>query len=322
MSVSPDKTVRFHGLDQIPIDQVDANPDNPRAVFPQDELDRLAESIHLEGILVPLVVYRHESGRYILVDGERRFRCARELGLEFVPAVIMEKPAAQQELLQMFNIHLVREPWQDMPTAYALERLIRESGVTADRELADMTGLSTERIKRLKHALELPKEYQEYIREGTIPLNWFWELKRNIVEPMAKNRPTIFTDYGADRITQGFVQKRLEGGAADTVALRDVRPMITLAAKDAGDPEKASVLDDTIRRLIDDPQLTIAQAYEDTVQIMVEADKLEGRTGNMLKSFQRLFAKVRNVTERDVVADIGRRFINELSKLIDSHERG
>ena len=98
--------------------------------------------------------------------------------------------------------------------------------------------------------------------------------------------------------------------------------MITLAAKDAGDPEKASVLDDTIRRLIDDPQLTIAQAYEDTVQIMVEADKLEGRTGNMLKSFQRLFAKVRNVTERDVVADIGRRFINELSKLIDSHERG
>src|SRR5438093_3861223 len=114
------------------------------------------------------------------------------MGIEEVPAVITDKANPKDKLLQMFNIHLIREPWQDMPTAMALRKLMNETNVNQDRELADMTGLSTERIKRLKHALELPPQYQAYIGEGTIPLNWFWELKRNVIEPMAKNRPKIF----------------------------------------------------------------------------------------------------------------------------------
>ena len=55
---------------------------------------------------------------------------------------------------------------------------------------------------------------------------------------MAKNRPTIFEAYGQPKIMTAFVNKRLGGQAVDTVALRDVRPILTLAAKDAGDPQK------------------------------------------------------------------------------------
>jgi len=88
------------------------NKNNPRLEFPQDELDRLADSIDQEGILVPIVVYE-KNQKFVLVDGERRFLCARELGLETIPALITSERTERDVLQQMFNIHLIREPWRD-----------------------------------------------------------------------------------------------------------------------------------------------------------------------------------------------------------------
>lgn len=119
-------SVRFDamplGLQVLSVNDVVPNERNPRLDFPKNELNQLAESIDKEGILVPIVVYP-KDGRYILVDGERRFRCALELGLETVPALVTEEKSEHDTLLQMFNIHLIREPWRDIPTARALHRL-------------------------------------------------------------------------------------------------------------------------------------------------------------------------------------------------------
>jgi ParB/RepB/Spo0J family partition protein len=329
MSVDPNHPTAqgFTGLKDILVTDIDPNPANPRLVFPQDEIDRLAESIDLQGILVPVVVFQNTNGRYTLVDGERRFKCALLLGLKTVPAVVTHPKTSRENLVQMFNIHLVREPWQDMPTAWALKKLIDElekesSGKkVTDTELSNLTGLSKERIQRLRHALELPKEYQSYIHEGLIPLNWFWELKKNVIEPLAKRRTRIFNEYGVDRVQEAFVAKRLAGVITDTVSLRDVLPIIRYAAEDARDSDSdTSVLDQTLRSLIDDPDLTIEEAYEDTVQIMVEADKLARSTGNMVKSFQRLLGKVRTPQERDRVIDIGREMIEKLKTLLDQSQ--
>ena len=76
------------------------------------------------------------------------------------------------------------------------------------------------------------------------------------------------------------------------------------------------MLDDKIRDLITDPNLTIQEAYEDTIQIMVEADKLEQRTNNMLASFQRLLGRTRTNDERTKVVDIGKIFIKKLSDVL------
>lgn len=311
----------FLDLKEIPVGQIDANPENPRLIFPQEELERLAESIATAGVLVPIVVYPN-GDRYVLIDGERRYRCAITLALSSIPAVVAQAKTPRENLVQMFNIHLVREPWRDMPTAWALDRLIQELATergtaVSDAELSDLTGLSRERISRLRHALSLPQEYQGYINDGTIPLNWFWELKRNVIDPLARQRPKLRDEFGPDGVVEAFVSKRLDGVITDTVSLRDVRPIITLAAKDAESSGKdQSVLDDTIRNLISDPQLTIETAYEDSIQMMVEADKLERRTINMVTSFRRLLVRVRTQAERDHVTDIGRRFVGQLSELL------
>jgi ParB family chromosome partitioning protein len=307
-------------LRDLPVASIRANERNPRLVFPQDELDRLAESIDLEGILVPLTVFPKQD-HYVLVDGERRFRCATTLGLATVPALIVDEKPETDVLIQMFNIHLIREPWKDMPTAKALSRLISDLAArgedASDTVLRDLTGLSVERVRQLRYILTLPEEWQDYIRDNVIPMNFFWELKRNVIDALARQRPTLLGELGGISAVAGaFVEKRLDGVITDTVALRRVRPIINFAAEDAGDAASPSVLDDTIRDLVTKPELTIDEAYEDTVQIMVEADKLVRRTRSMVASFERLLARARTDDERAQITEIARNLIVDLNRVL------
>lgn len=319
-SAQPDATVKAE-LQELPIESIRANPRNPRLVFPQEELDKLADSIDQEGVLVPIAVYE-EGDHFVLVDGERRFRCAQILGLPTIPALVTGPRPEREVLVQMFNIHLIREPWRDMPTALALGRLIadlEESGdePVDDKKLRDLTGLSIERVRQLRYVLQLPEEWQNYISDGTIPLNFFWELKRNVVDLLAKQRPKLYEELGGGTpISEAFVNKRLDGVITDTVGLRKVRPIINFAASDAGDSEEPSILDANIRELVSNADLSIDDVYEDTVQIMVEADKLERRTRAMVASFERLLQKARTPAEKEYVLGIGREFSSQLAQTL------
>lgn len=318
MSAEADAPVAaMKSLRDIETTKIDRSPENPRLHFPEDELDRLAQSIAKEGILVPVVVYEDGDGTYRLVDGERRWLCAQQLGLPTVPAVVIERsPDTRDNLVRMFNIHMVREPWQDMPTAWALGKLIEETGTTSIRELSDLTGLSGERIERLRHALELPQEYQKHIDEGTIPLNFFWELKKSVIDPLAKRRPSLWAEFGDSEVLNSFVSKRLNLVVTDAVSLRKVNSIISIAAREVEEPAQPSVLDETIRHLIRDNAATIDEAYQDTVEVVVESDKLERRTDNVFKSFERLLGRVRTPEERQHVVTVGRQLVDRLGRLL------
>jgi ParB family chromosome partitioning protein len=305
----------MRGLENIEVSKIRPNEANPRLHFPEEEIERLTQSIAKEGILVPVVVFP-DDGNFRLVDGERRFRCALDLGLETIPAVITDPPDPRENLIRMFNIHMVREPWRDMPTAWALEKLIDETGVTSDRELSDVTGLSTEVIKRLRHALELPEDYQDYIDKGTIPLNFFWELKKNVIDPLGKRRPALAQEFDESEVLDAFVEKRLAGLITDVVSLRKVMAIIRIAEREVEDPTEPSVLDDTIRELVHNDEYTIEDAYQDTVEVIVEADKLERRTDNMVKSFERLFSRARTKEETQYLRAVAMRLIERMNDFV------
>jgi ParB family chromosome partitioning protein len=312
-------------LDDLNIADIVPNAQNPRLDFPQDELDRLADSIDLEGVLVPIVVFP-KDGKYVLVDGERRFRCARDLGHTKIPALITTERSEQDVLLQMFNIHLIREPWRDIPTAKALQRLAKEISESQghepnDQELRDLTGLSIERVRQLRYVVTLPDEWQDYIRDETIPLNFFWELKKNVIDSLRANRPAILEDYGEAKISAAFVQKRLDQVITDTVSLRKVSPIIKFAAQDAADNDGTSTIDVSIRNLIEQPDATIDDAYEDTVQMMVEVNKLGRRTSSMIAVFSRLLTKTNGTPDNDEVKKLGRDFIAQLTALLNADEK-
>lgn len=313
-------------LRELSVSDVEPNAQNPRLDFPKDELDRLTDSIDLEGVLVPIVVYP-KGDKYVLVDGERRFRCARDLGHSKIPAVITTERSEREVLQQMFNIHLIREPWRDIPTAKALQRLAQEikdaeGQEPNDSELRDLTGLSIERVRQLRYVVTLPEQWQEYIREETIPLNFFWELKKNVIDALRSNRPAILDEYGEDRVSKAFVQKRLDQVITDTVSLRKVSPIIRFAAQDAeSNGTGISSLDTSIRDLIEKPEATIDDAYEETVQMMVEVDKLGRRTSTMVAVFARLLTKTAGTSDNEEVRRLGRELVQQITALIDSNEQ-
>ena len=101
------------------------NPDNPRLIFRISELQELESSIAEQGILVPLTLFK-DGQKFILLDGERRWRCATKLGLHRVPAIVQPKPERMQNIMMMFAIHNARRDWDPLPTALKLKELEAE----------------------------------------------------------------------------------------------------------------------------------------------------------------------------------------------------
>lgn len=308
-----------HPLVEIAVDLIDADEKNPRLDFPEDELARLRESISREGVLVPVVVYKKRS-RYQLIDGERRFRCTKELAFDTIPALVLPKPTERERLLRMFNIHLVRDAWADMPTAWALKQLISETGIENEKELAQHTGLSKEKIQQYKHILSLPSEYQDYVRNGQIPLNFFWELKRNLIDPMARKMPETFNRYGGDRLTKVFVDKRLDDVITDVVSLRHARDIVNFSAEeDTANSEHP--LRDQLERLIEDKNVSVDEIYTDTVMIAVEADKLERNGQNLIRAFNRLRKRADTIEEREHLLRIAESLKDQLVDIIQKFDQ-
>ncbi len=117
-----EKQVTGH-LREISPDKIHRNPDNPRLFFRPEEMDTLMGSIRRYGIQVPLTVYEEED-EFVLIDGERRWRCARKLNLKRVPALVQPKPSPLNNLLLMFNIHALREQWDYLTIANKLPTVI------------------------------------------------------------------------------------------------------------------------------------------------------------------------------------------------------
>lgn len=306
----------------MPPNDIRPNRANPRVHFPELTLEALADSIDEAGVLVPVTVHEDPDGDptpYVLIDGERRWRCARDLGLEKIPANILEEPDDLDNLLTMFNIHMVREPWQDMPTARALGKVMELTGIDNVDELHQRTGLSKTKIKQYKHALTLSQEHQEMVETGRVPLNFFTELRKHAINPLRRRRPALYQEIGEENIVEAFVQKRLSGVNTDTVELRRVSPIIQVAYDEAGGMDGESDLDNVIRELVTDPSMSVSDAYENSVELVVEAGKFATQCLQLVKKFDRLMSRIddEEETERELVVKAVRNLIDELGARID-----
>jgi ParB/RepB/Spo0J family partition protein len=309
-----------HELKPLSPDEIERNKENPRLHFPREELEQLSESIARVGVLVPVSVYEKSTKgkkRYVLVDGERRWICSKELGLKQIPAIIIPKPDNKENILTMFHIHLVRDAWDDMPTAWALQKVVDRTGVTEPEELRELTGLSVPQIRRLLFAGRLPVEYQNLIDSGKVPLNFFFELQANVLDPLAKYRPAIFRKYGQRKILKAFVRKKLNNVIADTVDLRQVRPIIKVASEEASSLEAKSDLDSAIVGLIEKPNQTIQATYENTVEMVVEAEKFGRQCAQLVKRFDRLMRKTKDEDEKKLVLNSVENLVSSLQKRLD-----
>ena len=179
-------------LKEILPSRIRRNPENPRLFFRPEEMDTLLASISRYGIQVPISVYE-EDDHYVLIDGERRWRCATKLNLKKIPALIQSKPSPLVNLLLMFNIHALREQWDYLTIAKKLpvviERFADQNGHQPNEtELSEITGLTRGQIRRCRFLLDLPPHYMEILeRELELPKksqklseDFFIEMERSL----------------------------------------------------------------------------------------------------------------------------------------------
>ncbi|MEM1129112.1 MAG: ParB/RepB/Spo0J family partition protein [Pseudomonadota bacterium] len=150
----------------VPIEEIGANPDQPRRHFAEEALSELADSIRAKGILQPILVRETPDGpsRYQIVAGERRWRAAQMAQLHEVPVIIREFD--DTEVLEIAIIeNIQRADLNPVEEAQGYRQLMDKFGHTQEK-LADALGKSRSHIANLMRLLGLPEEVQQYLIEG------------------------------------------------------------------------------------------------------------------------------------------------------------
>lgn len=155
-----------NALRMVPLDEVRPNPEQPRVVFKAEDLESLAASIRVHGVLSPLVVRRYE-GRYILIAGERRLRASAMAGLEEVPVIVREADDPSNQLEVALVENLQRADLDPIESARGFQRLIEEYGYTQE-QVATSVSKDRSTIANLVRLLRLPDFVIETLREGRI----------------------------------------------------------------------------------------------------------------------------------------------------------
>ena len=199
------------GVKQIATDQLHANPHNPRMLFDKLPLGALRESIRRVGILVPLTVYQESARkRYFILDGQRRWICAKDIGIEKVPVNQVAEPNLVQNIVTMFQIHKLRSDWELMPTALKVELLMKEVGDRNNSRLATLTGLDEAMIVRCKKLIYYPKTFQDMMLdpdpEKRIKSDFFIELYSVITD----RDVSAFDWFSQNKFVRQMLTKYLE----------------------------------------------------------------------------------------------------------------
>jgi ParB family chromosome partitioning protein len=164
-SSEPSSAARSAAVVDIPLDQLQPNPMQPRHDMRPEELEELAASIRAHGVIQPLVVTRTDQG-YQIITGERRWRAAQLAGLESVPAIIKETtPREMLELALVENIQ--RADLNPLEEASAYQQLMDEFGLTQE-EVAVQVGKSRVAVANTVRLLKLPDEVKEALTAGAI----------------------------------------------------------------------------------------------------------------------------------------------------------
>lgn len=262
------------GVKTIGTRDLHPNPHNPRVLFDREPLDILKQSIAKVGILVPLTVY-FDSKRehHVILDGQRRWLCARELSLPEVPVNEVAEPTLVQNIVTMFQIHKLREDWELMPTALKLELLMQELQERNGTRLAELTGLDQAVVQRCKKLLDYPKKYQDMMLDPDpgkrVKADFFIELY------VVRNDRLVnsFDWFKKDSFTTAMLDRYKSGRLKAVTDFRLIKQHISNARK-AGKKRQTSR---RLREFTDNPDCPIDHLRIGAASAAAEAEAVRKR---------------------------------------------
>jgi ParB/RepB/Spo0J family partition protein len=210
LSVQP--LLNFRRIRKINVDDIEPNPYNPRERISRKEVTDIRESIQeMGGILVPLVVYER-NGKFVLLDGERRWRAAKELAkndpkYQEVPANVVSGPLSKNDNFRtMFNIHMERKQWSTSAIAEAVGTLSKLNPKMTTKELSRITHAPPSAIREAITFLKMPEELRKRCLEGDLDEYYLIFLARNLTA-CYRAFPEIVAKYGWENLGRTFISK-------------------------------------------------------------------------------------------------------------------
>ena len=162
------KTQGSSTINEIPIDQIEANPNQPRREFEETALHELAQSISEIGIVVPITLRQMGEHKYQIIAGERRWRASQIAGLTSLPAYI--RTIKDEEVMEMALVeNIQREDLNDIEIALAYEHLLETSGMTQEK-MSKRVGKSRTAVTNYLRLLKLPAQVQMALQNKTVSM--------------------------------------------------------------------------------------------------------------------------------------------------------
>lgn len=203
-------------MQEIPVQKILPDENQPRKYFAADKMYQIKKSIEKHGIISPLTVEDIGGGKYLLIDGERRFRAAMDLGLKKVPCMVEEPRNEVDRAIRQFQIQEFHEEWTPIEKAMSILSLSKALGKDM-RDTCKILNVGSRETARYVAFAELADK-ESYIR-NEVPLDWaqqFHALKASVRRTYINDLEQEFTRTDekklehrlTDMIKQGQLTKR------------------------------------------------------------------------------------------------------------------
>ena len=176
VSIGAENTSHEDEVANISIHRIKPNEEQPRKNFDREKIHELAVSIQQHGVIQPIIVCPEKNGSYEIVAGERRWRAAREAGLEEIPCLVRK---LNDEELALFAIveNMQREDLNPVEEAEGLDRMIHSFGMT-QQQVSESVGKSRPYITNALRLLKLDTAVKDLLREGKLSTGHAREIGR------------------------------------------------------------------------------------------------------------------------------------------------
>lgn len=312
---------------EIALDDLIANEFNPRARFNEEEEEELIDSILSKGILNPIIVYYDsQKNKYVILDGERRFRACKKINVKTIPArVLLKEPNLLESLSLMFHIHNVREDWTEFAISMTIRRIVDEMGKEIDElssrdlnELTQMTSLSRYKINKYLKFQDYPQsiinKFLELEIEGKAEDQPDPDILLEMHKPISDMReimPEIIDEFQVDGIIDMCIEKKFNGTITTNKQFRLLSKSLTAAKK--GELDVGSLTNE-VRRFFSNPEYSAEQLYQSTSEVFYQYQ-------SVIKTSKSLFDLLRDFQVNELDTNRKDELENELARLLEQIRR-
>lgn len=218
-------------INEVELNLITPNPNQPRQLFDEETLAELAASIRELGVISPITLRANDDGTYQIIAGERRYRAAKSIGLSRIPAYI--KTAADDQVMEMALIeNIQREDLNAIEIALTFFRLMKDYNLTQDR-LSERVGKKRATIANYLRLLHLPAEIQMGLKNKLIDMGHARALL-GLPEPQSQLKlyNAILKNGYNVRQVEAYVRNFVETGSFDRKEKSDTSKAGTLKELD------------------------------------------------------------------------------------------